>query len=243
MRSPRLRVRKLPYYLRHVAGLALGSERPHVVFWRLARPSGDVRLRGGLALRLATRLDLLVLAEIAYSDVYRLRQLPRAESLVVDVGAGVGEFALLAATMFPRSQVAAIEPNPGRFALLQLNVERCGLANIELHQVAVGLDGDRGQSLDGITGGRHVDLLKIDCEGAEVDVLSCLGAETLARTERVVLEWHNTLDARRDEAAAAILRRNGFEVTVEPDAFDPALGLLHAHRPPAPNGSIDAPVI
>ena len=194
---------------------------------RLARPAGEVRLRGGITLRLATRLDLLVLAEIVCSDVYRLRGLDRVESLVVDVGAGVGEFSVLTATMFPLARVAAIEPDAERFELLQLNVRRNRLANVELHQVAVGLG---GRPVTDIVAGRPVDLLKVDCEGAEVGVLSDLEPETLARTDRVVLEWHNSSGTRRDEAAAAILRRNGFHVEVVPDRFDPAIGLLYARR-------------
>jgi FkbM family methyltransferase len=48
----------------------------------------------------------------------------------------------------------------------------------------------------------RVDLLKIDTEGAEVDVLAGAAA-TLRRTQRVVLEWHTA--ALRAEAGALLV--------------------------------------
>lgn len=56
------------------------------------------------------------------------------------------------------------------------------------------------------TGVERIDLMKIDVEGAEVDLLS--GAlRTLEITDRVVLEYHSTALL---EQAQALLRKNGF---------------------------------
>ena len=228
--GPRLRARKLPYYLRLLARLSLELQPRHQVLARLLRPRGDVDLRAGRVLRLEDRLDLLVLAEIVCDDVYRLRELDAETTLIVDVGAGLGDFAVSAAGAFPRARVVAIEPDPGRFALLQLNVARNGLANVELHQAAAGRPAISGQPLGWFPRGEQVDLLKIDCEGAEVDVLLGLAAEELARVRRVALEWHRSDDALRDEQVAQILSAEGFRVLITTDPYEPMLGYAYAKR-------------
>jgi Met-10+ like-protein len=84
-------------------------------------------------------LDLLILKEVLYDDVYRLGELDGAESiLIIDVGAGIGDFSVLAASRFPRATVLAFEPSPSTFALLQANVTRNGLPNVEPHPLAIG---------------------------------------------------------------------------------------------------------
>ena len=62
----------------------------------------------------------------------------------------------------------------------------------------------------------HIDLLKIDTEGAEIEVLEGASA-TLGRTARVVLEWHSE-DLRRQ--AAVILAVHGLERTLGVGSID-----------------------
>lgn len=57
---------------------------------------------------------------------------------VIDVGANVGFFSILAASLVgPTGLVVAIEPQPDTFAQLQRNIEVSGMRNIRARQVAV----------------------------------------------------------------------------------------------------------
>jgi FkbM family methyltransferase len=117
----------------------------------------------------------------------------------VDVGANVGYFTLLAASLGAR--VIAYEPTPAVFARLQQNVALNGFDNVTLVNAAVADqpgtlalyqspddpeannlfgDGDHSVEVPAVTlddemaerGVQKVDLLKIDAEGAEPLVLS-----------------------------------------------------------------------
>ncbi|MFL5830085.1 MAG: FkbM family methyltransferase, partial [Solirubrobacteraceae bacterium] len=60
---------------------------------------------------------------------------------VVDVGAHVGYFALLAARCVgPKGKVLAVEPAPGNFALLRANVERAGAPQVSTVNAAAWRD-------------------------------------------------------------------------------------------------------
>lgn len=72
-------------------------------------------------------------------------------------------------------------------------------------------------------------LLKLDCEGAEYEIL--FGAEdgTLGRVERIVMEYHVGLNEHTPDRLAGFLESSGFEV----DVFrirDEEGGHLHARR-------------
>jgi FkbM family methyltransferase len=81
-------------------------------------------------------------------------------------------------------------------------------------------------------GVEHVDLLKIDTEGAEADVLRG-AADTLRRTDRVVLEYHS--DALRRQVGR-LLGDGGFQEVLRfdtPAPYLPDAGMLYARRAPA----------
>ncbi|WP_263139632.1 non-ribosomal peptide synthetase [Pseudomonas sp. RIT-PI-AD] len=68
----------------------------------------------------------------------------------------------------------------------------------------------------------RIDLLKIDVQRAEMDVLLGLDREVFARISQIVLEVHDKRDsatAGRVEQLSALLREQGFEVTVRQDAL------------------------
>ena len=118
----------------------------------------------------------------------------------------------------PAGKVFSFEPEPSNVAALRENVQLNGFQNVSVYNVAlfdsegemalslsptasawhsmvlhVGEDSIKVRTvcLDGVmrqANVDHVDLLKVDVEGAEPNVL--LGArETLARTDHVVMEW------------------------------------------------------
>jgi hypothetical protein len=72
----------------------------------------------------------------------------------------------------------------------------------------------------------HIDLLKIDVEGGEIDVLQ--GAiDTLGRTDRVMVEYHSL--ALRQQLYEAMQNR-GFVPVEDILCYPPDVGVLYARR-------------
>jgi len=166
-----------------------------------------------------------------------------ANSVVFDIGAHVGAFAASAARAAPGVTVYAFEPAPDNFALLSSNMARNGLSNVRLAQCAVtGTGGLRQLHLadspaeyslhivqpeavqlpvSSITLAeiierhaiKNIDLLKMDCEGAEYEILEAAAAQGALRlVSRVAMEAH-VLDASRSPSRlVAILEAQGFHV-------------------------------
>jgi FkbM family methyltransferase len=75
-----------------------------------------------------------------------------------------------------------------------------------------------------------VDLLKIDCEGAEPDVLESLSQAGAAWVSRIALEYHTWVVPDEDRGLASLLERWGFSCERSPGVLDPGIGHLFASR-------------
>jgi FkbM family methyltransferase len=163
-------------------------------------------------------------------------RLVREGDVVLDIGANVGFYTLLAARMVgPSGRVLAFEPLPDNLPVLRRHLAVNGLTNVDVIPAAVASrSGSRrfntgeypatGQlselggievdvvSLDDLrAAGRlsRVDLMKIDVEGAELEVLE--GARAVLEEFRpvVIMELHNP---EMDRKCPELLRSLGYHI-------------------------------
>jgi FkbM family methyltransferase len=76
---------------------------------------------------------------------------------------------------------------------------------------------------------KNVGLLKLDCEGAEYEVLMSASEATLRRCKHIVLEYHLGLTTTLPHALACFLGEKGFEVAIHPPRSKED-GYLYAKR-------------
>lgn len=222
-----------------------------------------IRLRAGGELHSPPELDLGFLfheiwVERMYSaSAYRIQ----ASWNVIDVGANIGVFAVLAAHGRPGVRVIACEPHPGNATWLRDNLARCKLTNVLVKEVAVaGAAGARALAVDptnwlvhtlqpSVTaatiqvpcvslGGllqefpnRTCDLLKLDCEGSEHEILETCDGDTLLRVSRIVAEFHPAAGGRDGTTLRRLLERHGYSVDFVAD-LGGGTGIVRARRGP-----------
>jgi FkbM family methyltransferase len=141
---------------------------------------------------------------------YGLRHRLHDVRTILDIGANIGFFSIAARGSYPLAKIHAYEPNPRVIPILESNVAPLG---IEIHAEAVGAREGRARILDAGDSnqartqasdageipqvslekaiermGGMVDLLKLDCEGAEWDLFRANHAWKLVRNIR--MEYH-----------------------------------------------------
>jgi FkbM family methyltransferase len=189
---------------------------------------------------------------------YNVQQ-PWASS-IIDVGAHVGAFSRFAVDMLKARQVLAVEPDKGNFQMLQRNVWTAPAVeclNAAVASQSGVWAYPRGNAFPENTGGCRYDpeaaksgsgvatvtlaglvqrcrfrpvLVKMDCEGAEYDILSAPDIDWDPIT--VVLGEYHVQEGQSHEEAVGklrtILEALGFEFSSHPTAEK--LGLFASHR-------------
>src|SRR6185312_7799745 len=138
---------------------------------------------------------------------------PERVQLIVDIGANVGMSCLWWLSNYWRARVIAFEPHPDHVSQARANIALNGWQDrVELHQAGAGTSPRRAMLSDAGTsssligpikrgieveivdffemiGGQHIDILKMDIEGAEVELLQDERFGQLS-IGTLVMEWH-----------------------------------------------------
>lgn len=232
-----------------------------------------VIVRDSVVLELRPQMgDRFGFYEVALRDDYfRGGQSLQPGDTIIDVGANIGCFSLLAAQRVgPTGRVIALEPEAATFAQLQRNIALNGAANVVARRVAIGehvgpvaLYTSRASSLfssvykpaasdPAPAGAQPVQMitlselmqdesitrchyLKLDCEGAEHDIVASMTPDVANRIDQITLELHKI--AGKD--ALLIPQRLGhlgFSLVTN-------RGLHYYRRPHAPPSPGRAPVL
>lgn len=200
--------------------------------------------------------DLNVGHEIFVREAYLAPKSLKPDEIlrIVDVGANVGYSVIYWASLFPNAAIEAFEPHPEMLRVLRANLALNGLTErVKIFPVAAGTQNttallkDAGLcstlTKDRSTGGYEVvvkdffeavgrgkiDLLKMDCEGAEYDLIADSRFANL-NVISMVLEWHATEqrpDAKRELFEMLSLQRWRIKPVCETGVPDARFGLLN----------------
>jgi FkbM family methyltransferase len=164
--------------------------------------------------------------------------------VVLDIGAHIGTFSLLAAEKASRGRVFAIEASRETFELLRLNIALSGHRNIVAEHLAMAdrdgvielhhdPDGNYGHSITHNARGtsesvpattltrylnqnglHDVSLVKFNCEGAEFPILLSTPAAVLQRIEKMIVLYHCDLVDAQAVTLIQHLRDSRFDTRV-----------------------------
>jgi FkbM family methyltransferase len=175
------------------------------------------------------------------------------DGVVVDVGAYIGDFTMQMARACPRGRVIAVEPIGENVRMIAVQSLLNGFENVTRVQAALGnCEGQTEIHLGGTsaywgTGPSEtvrlttlprlvrelaidqIDLLKLDCEGAEWDIFAA-SEEVLPLVRQICMEFH-CVHGWTPEKLAAWLGERGFQVKHTSGSWN---GLLWAIRRDVP---------
>jgi len=261
-------VKKAWYYLYSIGELLGGFREPALVLKIFLLPLRQRRFlltlrKNSLRFFVRSALDVWSIKETFLDNFYLPPGFFNIERgwIMMDIGAGVGDFSLLASSLAPQGRIFAFEAFPETFSLLQENVNLNGLPNILVSPEAISAkDGylfmDRSaveplQLSTRTQANSHRDLrvpavslehiferyqlpfcnlLKLDCEGAEYEILFSLSPAVLQRIEAVTMEYHDGVAAYNHQDLVNFFHDHNFKVQVQPNLVHSDLGYLYAKK-------------
>lgn len=163
--------------------------------------------------------------------------------VIVDIGSNMGAFAIYAALSCPHARIYCFEPEERNFSFLRTNISINSLeGRVMVHQLAVAsTSGERAMAvttsplnslvieeaggcraivrcvtlpdvLAGVESDR-VDVLKMNCEGAEYEILESAREADFERIPDIRLEYHNlNPPGRNGRSLAKLLQGRGYRI-------------------------------
>lgn len=224
-------VTKVPFYFSNPAS----SMKDYLVkLFRISRKPRVVSTRGGLKFEVETASDYLLIMDMS-RNLY-----DAGGECVVDIGAHKGVFSIFMAKR--AKKIFSFEPNQKNFGILKRNVELNKINNIFPFNKAVSnkegklklylsssslghsafIKTDNFELIDcttlkGIFDKNKIkrcDFLKMDCEGAEFDIILNSSPTVLKNIYRMVIEVHPH-DKLSYNHLADKLRDAGFEIKIK----------------------------
>ena len=209
-------------------------------FWHRETLSfnGAVFRSDGCRIHLDTQGDLSNLWAIFGREEYSIS--PR-DTQIVDIGANCGLFSIFVAKRNLKANVISFEPVASTFKALRRNIELCRISDrvqtrqagvagsTGIRQIYLGAGSDLSSlfatsqdqeseaietvSINSVLQGiQSVSVLKMDCEGAEWEILEAADPSLFAKVDRMYVEFHALTPARM-QTARSLLSRLGFVQT------------------------------
>lgn len=166
--------------------------------------------------------DLVIFDQVFAERQYKWFEIEKLEpKIIVDAGANIGLAALYFAYQFPQSRIYCVEPVSANYDLLQKNLN--AYSNIEIIKGAVWYTDEylEIENPEGFSAGlsmksssastkimgysipslmsqfklEHIDILKMDIEGAEKEIFESGNLEWLKKVSILVIELHDMYKA------------------------------------------------
>ena len=177
---------------------------------------------------------------------------------IVDIGAHIGLFSLFASKVLQANRIISVEPDSANFELLSKNISANHVENASLVKAAIaGESGEkRIYNTSSNTGGHSLyargvssiavwtvsltelfkasnisecSLLKMDCEGAEMEILENAPDKLLRNVSAISLEYHlDDYPRERLERLKTRMQTLGFNLEIRPTSR--TLGILRGIR-------------
>ena len=177
--------------------------------------------------------------EIFADENYKFRT-DSPNPIIYDCGANIGISCLYFSKNYPSAQIKAFEADPQITKILNDNLKKCSVKNVEVIAKAVWINNDGVKiSLEGSDGAsiysnnnkveipsirlkelidkeKKIDMLKIDIEGAEFDVLmDC--KDSLTGVENIFIEYHSFINSEQKLSdILSVLEQNNFRYFIKP---------------------------
>ena len=217
------------------------------------------KTKTGLRIKIRVRsTDLMALTNVWMINEYDVEDFEiNTNDTVIDIGAHIGLFSLLVSQLCKTGKILSFEPVSENFDLLVSNLKLNRIENILPFNMAVSKNSGRldlflnndqsahsifskssesisaeSTSLQKIFDENKISsckLLKLDCEGAEYQIIDSLPSEYLDKIQNIVMEYH-LADTKPELVKSLILKikNAGFKIKTRPHHDD--MGFLIARK-------------
>lgn len=217
-----------------------------------------VYLRNNLTFKIYDYLNMLQLVEIFYKNDYKVDLFK--PKVIIDIGANIGDSTLYFAQKFPRAKILAFEPDRKIYMIMRQNIKLNNVLNILPFNLGVaGKNGSLkfySYEFSGLSGFSKIDrvakksviktitlkkifsdnkismcdLIKMDCEGAEYEILLKSDKKLLKLVNKYVIEYHDGLNKHTHQELLDLFNNLDYRVKISPHKIEKNIGIIRAFK-------------
>jgi FkbM family methyltransferase len=217
-----------------------------------------LKLKTGERFKIGHYLDALTIKEIYIDKDYKVSF--KNPKTIIDIGANIGTFSVLQAKLNPRTNIFSFEPSLKTFKLLLENIKLNHVKNVKTYKLGVAdsvgtrtfyshpasglssLNKKRGgmvknkiktTTLSDIFKNNKItkcDLLKMDCEGAEYEILFNTPTRIFKKIDKMVIEYHDMLTEYTHKELKDFLKQKGYKVKLVAHELETDIGIIFAKK-------------
>lgn len=247
---------KLRIFLKAIKMLKNWQLYPRIYFHRTNEKYAIFETKTGVKIKLRVdSSDFMAFTNVWLAeDYYRPKFEIKPDDTIIDIGSHIGLFALYVARFCTRGTIFCFEPVKENYDLLQENLKLNNIKNVVAFNLAVSgtssfvslfLNDDKSahsihttspneikvesKSLKDIIDENRIKIcnfVKIDCEGAEYEILGKLPQGYFSRIEKMAIEYH--LADTKPELLSELLRKLETTFDVAKKEFNNSMGMLYA---------------
>lgn len=179
----------------------------------------------------------------------------KPNDVIIDIGAHVGIFSLYASQFCTNGKILCYEPSTENFELLQYNISQNQIKNIFSNNFAISGSNDtvtlyinpdntahsicdstsksiqvQSRTLQNIFDSNKLeicDYLKLDCEGAEYEIIESLPSEYFKKIKQIYIEYHFS-DSKRDMLNNMIKKLEQMSFSIIKEPLEQGMGSIYA---------------
>ena len=179
----------------------------------------------------------------------------KPNDIIIDIGAHIGIFSLYASQFCTNGKILSYEPSTENFELLQYNIFQNQIKNIFPNNFAISGSNDtvtlyinpdntahsicdstsksiqvQSRTLQNIFDSNKLDIcdyLKLDCEGAEYEIIDSLPNEYFKKIKQIYIEYHFS-DLKRDKLDNMIKKLEQMSFSIINEPLEQEMGSIYA---------------
>lgn len=223
----------------------------------LRAKDATIGLRNGLKFKVNSLHNLIQLKEIFLDEEYKCSM--TNPDIIIDIGANFGDSSVYYAKNYPNSQIYAFEPGKVNRQLIN-NLKINEIRNVVFFSKGIGPKNGNVVFYDNRTSGlssifnirkgakkrvvqmitlsslfkklkiSKCNLLKMDCEGAEYEVLMSLKPDILNKIRNFVIEYHDGLTKYSHLDLINFFKENKYKYRIKKHKIEANIGIIYASK-------------
>jgi len=181
-----------------------------------------LKLKNGQQFYIETLMDMWILKEVILDNCYHRFFIPQKNWHVIDVGSSIADFSVYLSPQV--NKIIGFDPSFSRNKLARKNLIVNNCTNVTLYPEKV-------SNLNFLFNKlllKKIDLLKIDCEGAEYQIILNTKPVYLKKIKRIVGEYHLFTKKMQNNFPKMLnfLKTSGFQIQLFPSPVHQNIGFI-----------------